>query len=43
MIVYKNTNILVKILKKIDDNNYVIQYGENTITSCSIYELVYLN
>jgi hypothetical protein len=42
MIIYKATGVPVKILK---DNKFwfVIQYGENSITTCTITDLLWLN
>jgi hypothetical protein len=42
-IIFKGTNVCVKILKKIDDCNYVIRYGDSSIISCKITELLWLN
>lgn len=42
-IIFKNTNVTVKILKRIDEYNFIIQYGDKSITSCKITELLWLN
>jgi len=43
MIVFRTTKVNVKILRKIDDMNFVIQYGKDSITSCRDIELLFLN
>jgi hypothetical protein len=43
MIIYWRTNIPCKILQVREDNCVIIQYGENSITSCYMEELMLLN
>jgi len=43
MIVFRTTGVNVKILRRINENAFVIQYGEGSITSCFDTDLIYLN
>ncbi len=43
MLVYWRTNIICKILQERENGYVIIQYGENSITSCHISDLMVLN
>ncbi len=43
MIVYWRTNILCKILQERDNGYVVIEYGNDSITTCHINDLLWLN
>lgn len=43
MIVFRTTGVKVKILRRINRNAFVIQYGEGSITSCFTKDLFFLN
>jgi len=43
MLIYWRTKVSCKILQKRDNGYVIVQYGENSITSCHVNELIYLN
>ena len=43
MIVYKYTNVKVEIIDNRANGNFIIKYGDSSITSCHISELLFLN
>lgn len=43
MIIYWRTNISCKILQERENGHVIIQYGEKSITSCHITDLIMVN